>query len=178
LKLKKVLVEEYIAAKAQFMIGEINFEKYQQVKLVPPLNVSLKKKKELLQTVLQEYVSAGKFQVAEWTTASLFKTGLTFEDFAEAFVNSTVPPELSSEEKQEYLNGLNQQAIPFKQKALDVYKANVSSAEKSNIQNEWIEQSKQRMEKLIIELGLGTKINHSQQSTEKKIVPASQIKGN
>lgn len=176
LKRKNNSVEEYIPAKAQFMIGEINFEKYKLVKLVPPLNVSLKKKKDLLQTVLQEYVSAGKFQVAEWTTASLYKTGLTFEDWADAFVNSPVPPELSSEEKQEYLIGLNQQAMPFRQKALEVYRANVASAEKSNIQNEWVEQSKQRMEKLIIELGLGTKINQSQQSTEQNIVPASQIK--
>jgi tetratricopeptide (TPR) repeat protein len=178
LRRKNISIEEYIPAKAQFMIGEINFEKYKQIKLVPPLNISLKKKKDLFQTVLQEYVSAGKFQVAEWTTASLFKTGLTFEDWADAFVNSPVPPELSSEEKQEYLNGLNQQAMPFRQKALDVYKANIASAEKSNIQNEWVEQSKQRMEKLIIELGLGTKINQSQQSTEQTILPASQIKRN
>jgi len=176
LKRKNIAVEEYIPAKAQFMIGEINFEKYQQVKLVPPLNIALKKKKDLLQTVLQEYVSAGKFQVAEWTTASLYKTGLTFEDWADAFVNSPVPPELSPEEQQEYLNGLNKQALPFRQKALDVYKANVASAEKSNIQNEWIDQSKQRMEKLIIELGLGPNINQSQQSAEQKIVPTSQIK--
>jgi tetratricopeptide (TPR) repeat protein len=178
LKRKNNSIDEYIPAKAQFMIGEINFEKYKQIKLVPPLNISLKKKKELFQTVLQEYVSAGKFQVAEWTTASLFKTGLTFEDWAEAFINSPVPPELSSDEKQDYLNGLNQQAIPFRQKALDVYKANIASAEKNNIQNEWVEQSKQRLEKLIIELGLGTKINQSQQSTEQTIVPASQIKRN
>lgn len=178
LKLKKISVEEYVPAKAQFMIGELNYEKYRQVKLIPPFNVSLKKKQNLLQTVVQEYVTAGKFQVAEWTTASLFKTGLTFEDFAEAFLTSTVPPELSTDEKQEYLNGLNQQAIPFKQKALEVYKANVASAEKSNVQNEWVKQSKERMEKLIIELGLGTKMNHSQQSTEKTIMPASQIKGN
>lgn len=178
LKKRNIPVGEYIPAKAQFMIGEIIFDKYKQVKLVPPLNVSLKKKRNLLQTVLKEYVDAGKYQVAEWTTASLFKTGMTFEDLAEAFVSSPAPPELSAEEKQEYLNGLNQQAVPFKQKALEVYKANVASAEKSNIQNEWIEQSRQRMEKLIIELGLGSQINHSQQSTETQIVPASQIKGN
>ena len=175
---RNIPVGEYIPAKAQFMIGEIIFERYKQVKLVPPLNVSLKKKRNLLQTVLKEYVDAGKYQVAEWTTASLFKTGLTFEDLAEAFVNSPAPPELTPEEKQEYLDGLSQQAVPFKQKALEVYKANVASAEKSQIQNEWIEQSKQRMEKLIIELGLGSKINQSEQSTETKIVPVNQIQGN
>ncbi|MDZ7333528.1 MAG: tetratricopeptide repeat protein [candidate division KSB1 bacterium] len=178
LKRKNISVEEYLPAKAQFMIGEINFEKYQQVKLVPPLNVTLKKKKDLLQIVLQEYVTAGKFQVAEWTTASLYKTGLTFEDWADAFVNSPVPPELSPEEKQEYINGLQQQALPFRQKALEVYKANVTNAQRSNIQNEWVEQSKQRMEKLIIELGLGTTTNQSQQTSNQQIIPTSQVKGN
>jgi len=178
LRKRNIPVGEYIPAKAQFMIGEIIFERYKQVRLVPPLNVSLKKKRNLLQTVLKEYVDAGKYQVAEWTTASLFKTGLTFEDLAEAFVSSPAPPELSSDEKQEYLNGLSQQAVPFKQKALEVYKANVAGAEKSNIQNEWINQSKQRMEKLIIELGLGSKINQSEQSTKKAIVPVSQIQRN
>jgi len=178
LRRKNISVEEYLPAKAQFMIGEINFEKYQQVKLVPPLNVTLKKKKDLLQVVLQEYVTAGKFQVAEWTTASLYKTGLTFEDWADAFVNSPVPPELSDEEKQEYINGLQQQALPFRQKALEVYKANVASAQRSNIQNEWVEQSKQRMEKLIIDLGLGRQSNQSQQATDQQIISTSQVKGN
>ncbi|MDZ7375692.1 MAG: hypothetical protein ONB13_03640 [candidate division KSB1 bacterium] len=140
--------------------------------------VLLKKKKDLLQIVLQEYVTAGKFQVAEWTTASLYKTGLTFEDWADAFVNSPVPPELSPEEKQEYINGLQQQALPFRQKALEVYKANVTNAQRSNIQNEWVEQSKQRMEKLIIELGLGTTTNQSQQTSNQQIIPTSQVKGN
>ncbi len=178
LKRRNIDVEEYIPAKAQFMMGEINFVRYTQIKLVPPLKVSLKKKTDLLQTVLKEYVSAGKFQVADWTTASLYKTGLTFENLAESWVNSHIPPELSSEQKEEYLTGINQQAVSAKQKALEFYKANVTTAEKSNIQNEWVDQSKQRMEKLIIELGLSTKINHSQQSAERTIVPASQINRN
>jgi len=178
LRRRKISVEEYIPAKAQFMIGEINFEKYRKIKLVPPLNVSLRKKRNLLRTVLQEYVNAGKFQVAEWTTASLYKTGLTFEDLAEAFTSSPVPPELSSEDKRAYINGLNKQAVPFKKKALEVYKANVASAEKSNIENEWVKQSKQRMEKLIIELGLSSRTDQSQQTTDRNIVPTSQIKRN
>lgn len=178
LKRKGIATGEYIPAKAQFLIAEINYDRYKQVKLVPPLDQTLKKKTSLLQNVLKEYVSAGKYQVADWTTASLFKTGLTFEDLAESFQNSFVPPELDTEEKEAYLAGINKQAVSAKQKALEVYKANVASAEKSNIQNEWVEQSKQRMETLIIELGLGTQINSAQQSTTGNIVPTSQIKRN
>jgi tetratricopeptide (TPR) repeat protein len=178
LRRKGISVGEYIPAKAQFLIAEINYDRYKQVKLVPPLDQTLKKKTSLLQSVLKEYVSAGKYQVADWTTASLFKTGLTFEDLAESFQNSFVPTELDTEEKEAYLAGINKQAVSAKQKALEVYKANVASAEKSNIQNEWVEQSKQRMETLIIELGLGTQINSAQQSSTGNIVPTSQIKRN
>ena len=177
-KRKGISVGEYIPAKAQFLIAEINYDRYKQVKLVPPLDQALKKKTGLLQTVLKEYVSAGKYQVADWTTASLFKTGLTFEDLAESFQNSFVPPELDTEEKETYLAGINKQAVSAKQKALEVYKANVANAERSNIQNEWVDQSKQRMETLIIELGLGTQINSAQQSSTGTIVPTSQIKRN
>lgn len=177
-KRKGISVGEYIPAKAQFLIAEINYDRYKQVKLVPPLDQALKKKTGLLQAVLKEYVSAGKYQVADWTTASLFKTGLTFEDLAESFQNSYVPPELDTEEKEAYLAGINKQAVSAKQKALEVYKANVANAERSNIQNEWVDQSKQRMETLIIELGLGTQINSAQQSSTGTIVPTSQIKRN
>ena len=177
-KRKGIAVGEYIPAKAQFMIAEINYDRYKQVQLVPPLEQTLKKKTNLLQTVLKEYVNAGKYQVADWTTASLFKTGLTFENLAESFQNSFVPPELDDEEKQSYLSGVNKQAVSAKQKALEVYKANVANAEKSSIQNEWVDQSKQRMEVLIIELGLGTQINNAQQSSQGNIVPTSQIKRN
>lgn len=168
-------VDEYLAAKAQYMIAEINFEKYKEVQIVPPLNVSFTKKTQLLKVVLNEYGNAGKFKVADWTTASLFKSGLTVENLAEAVLNSPAPSELTPEEKQDYLNKLNeQQVIPLKRKALEFYKANVASAEKNNIQNEWVESSKTRMEKLIVELGLGSTLNKAGNTSNAKIMPASQ----
>lgn len=174
-----ISVSEYIPAKAQFLIAEINYDRYKQVKLVPPLEQTLKRKTGLLQTVLKEYVNAGKYQVADWTTASLYKTGLTFEDLAESFQNSFIPDDLDAEEKEAYLVGINKQAVSAKQKALEVYKANVANAEKSSIQNEWVDQSKQRMEALIIELGLGsTQMNSAQGSSTGNIVPTSQMKRN
>ena len=160
------------------MIAEINFEKYKQVKIVPPLNISMKKKTRLLQTVLKDYVEAGKFQIADWTTASLYKTGLTFEDLAESIKESPIPNEYSAEEKQAYLKAIDKQVVSAKQKALDVYKANVLNANKNKIRNEWIDLSKERLRQLIVELGLGTRTNRSQGQHKPKIVPASQIKGN
>ena len=171
-----VAVDEYLPAKAQFLIAEINFEKYQKVKIVPPLNVSMKRKTTLLQTVLKGYVEAGKYQVAEWTTASLFKTGMTFEDLAASIQKSPVPDQYSEEEKQTYLAAINKQVVSAKQKALDVYKANVAKAKQSNIENEWIENSQNRIDQLTLELGLGGKTTISQQSGQSRIVKTNQIR--
>ncbi|HDP99757.1 MAG TPA: tetratricopeptide repeat protein, partial [bacterium] len=170
-----VYVDEYFAAKAQFMIAEINFETYQQIKITSPVNVSLKKKTTLLETVLKDYVEAGKYQVAEWTTASLFKTGMTFEDLAGAIESAPVPDQYSEEEKQAFLEAIQKQVVSAKQKALDVYKANVANAKKSDVENEWVQQSKQRINQLSLELGLGSSSSNFSEQPSPKIVKTNQI---
>ena len=168
--------DEYLAAKAQYMVAEINFKYYKKIKLVPPLQRSLKKKKELLSVVLKAYVATGKFKVADWTTASLYKAGLTFEELCEALLSSPVPNELTEQQVEEYYENLKQQLIPFKEKALEFYKSNVTNAEKNNIKNEWTEESKKRMEALIVELGLGgERFNNS--NTSKTNYSSSQTNG-
>ena len=167
-------VQEYYPAKAQFMIGEINFKKYARVKIVPPLNISMKKKTQLLQTVLKEYIEAGKYQVADWTTASSYKIGKTFENLAEAIETAPIPAEYTEEEKQTYLQAINKQVISAKEKALNIYNGNITNAEKNNIHNEWIDNSKERIKQLILELSEQTNLKKINQPN---IVPANQIKG-
>ncbi|MBN2011581.1 tetratricopeptide repeat protein [candidate division KSB1 bacterium] len=148
--------DEYLVAKAQYTIAEIYFDEFKRVRIVPPLRTSLKKKQDLLSKVLKAYIATGKFNIAEWTTASVYKTGVSFEEFCEAILSSPAPPNLTQEDIQKYYANLNQQFVtPFKEKALEFYKTNVANAEKNNITNEWTEESKKRMQALIVELGLG-----------------------
>ena len=168
---------EYLPAKAQFMVGEINFEKYKQVKIVPPLNISMKKKISLLNSVVKEYVEAGKYQVADWTTASLFKTGMAFEHLAETFEISPIPTEYTEAEKQTYSEAINKQVNSTKKKALDVYKANITNAKKNNIQNEWIDKSNKRVNQLLLDLGLPPQSELTQKQNQKNIVPTSHVRG-
>ena len=177
LRRKHIPVEEYLPAKAQFLIGEINFEKYKQIKIVPPLNISMKKKISLLNSVVKEYMEAGKYKVADWTTASLLKTGMVFEHLAESFENSPIPVEYTDAEKQAYLETINKQIIPFKKKACDVFRANIANAKKNNIQNEWVNQSKKHLEQLSLELGLGSQSELTRKPNKKNIVPTSHIRG-
>ena len=145
--------DEYTPAKAQYLMAEIHFDEYKKIRIVPPLNVSLKKKQESLSKVLKAYVATGKYRVADWTTASLHRAGMSFEELCDAILLSPAPSELSPQEAQTYYENLRQQlVVPFKEKALEFYRSNVSNAKKNNIENEWTRESEKRIGVIMIEL--------------------------
>ncbi len=160
--------DEYLVAKAQYMIAEINFEEYKKIRILPPLQQSLKKKQKALSDVLKTYIATGKYKVADWTTASLYKAGMTFEELCESILTSPAPANLADEKVDEYYDNLNKQlVVPFKEKALEFYKSNLENALKNNISNEWTEKSKERARALIAELGIGDKRYMRSASTKK-----------
>lgn len=151
--LRGVVVDDYVAAHAQFMIGEIHFDEYCRIQLVPPLDKNLARKRDELKRVLEAYKEAAKYKVAEWATAASYRIGLAFEEFVRAFLESPRPDNLTPDERLAYDERLAETAQPFKVQALETYRANVRRAEESNIENEWVAQSRKRMQALLIELG-------------------------
>lgn len=149
-----IVVENYIPANAQFLIAEILFAQFQRIKLTPPIEQKLKRKKNKFEEVIKSYTEAAKFKVAEWSTASSYKIGATFEEFANFLLKSPRPQNLSLEDLEEYNIKLWHSVKPFKKKALDTYQANLKQAEKNNIQNLWVLQSRDRVQILTEELGL------------------------
>ncbi|MBD3288756.1 tetratricopeptide repeat protein [candidate division KSB1 bacterium] len=161
--------DEYLVAKAQYMIAEIGFEEYKKIRITPPLQQSLKRKQTALSNVLKTYIETGKYKVADWTTASLYKAGLTFEELCESILTSPAPANLTEEKIDEYYDNLNKQLVlPFKQKALEFYKSNLENALNNNISNEWTEKSKERAQALIAELGIGGKRYNMRSASTKK----------
>ncbi len=53
-----------------------------------------------------------------------------------------------------YDNKLWKTVVPFKEKALEAYQANLKQAAETNIENNWVLESKKRVEALSIELGV------------------------
>jgi len=135
-------VNPYYAAGALFYTGEIHFKQFKEIKLVPPLARNLEKKKNLLKQVLQDYMEAAKLRLAEWTTAASHRLGEAFETFANDLLDSPPPKGLSPEELDTYREKLKQMAIPFMRKAADAYRANIRQAERSGVDNEWVQRSR------------------------------------
>jgi hypothetical protein len=140
------------------MIGEIRFEGYRQVNLDPPMDRSLKRKQTLFNEVLAAYKDAAMYQVADWTTAASHRIGAAFEEFARFFWESP-RQKIAADLLAKYEEQLQQKIRPFKERALDTYQANVKQAEENGINNQWVEQSRQRMQALASELGVELSTN-------------------
>ncbi|RMD87924.1 MAG: outer membrane protein assembly factor BamD [Calditrichaeota bacterium] len=147
-------VDAYFPANAQFLIGEILFKSFQKIKLVPPFQRNLKRKKRLFQSVIKAYTEAAKFKIAEWATAASFRIGQTFEEFAKAFMESPIPKNLSPADVEKYKAQLYVKVLPFKEKAFEAYKANIKKALENQIQNVWVDKTRERLETLRVELGI------------------------
>jgi tetratricopeptide (TPR) repeat protein len=146
-------VDVYMPAQAQFLLGEIRFENYRQVNLEPPLDRNLQRKQTLFNEVLTAYKDAAAYQVADWTTAASYRIGSVFEEFARFFWESP-RQQIAGELLAKYEEQLQQKIRPFKEKALAAYQANVKQAEENSISNDWVEQSRQRIQVLVAELGI------------------------
>lgn len=149
-------LDEYIPAQAQFLLAEMRFQDYCKLELKPPFERNFKKKKNLFNEVLAAYREASDYQVADWATAATHKIGESFEEFARAFSAAPRPEGLSEADLVTYEESLLQKVRPFKERALETYRANLKMAEENNVQNNWVTRSHQRAEALAAELGVAS----------------------
>lgn len=98
------------------------------------------------------YTTAAKYQVGEWATAAVHRIGSAFEEFARAFWESP-RPSLEGDLKVQYEQKLDERIRPFKEKAYETYEANLRQARENEISNDWVDQSRTRLQTLAAELG-------------------------
>lgn len=157
-------IDNYFAAQAQFMLGEIIFKDYKTLELKPPLNINLKRKVAKFQQVFQAYKGALEYQVADWSTAASYRIGMALEEFVRAFMESPAPPGLKGEDLKLYTEKLREKTRPYKKQALATYTKNVRQAEANHIENSWVEDSRKRIEALSAELAQINTTDHESQT--------------
>ncbi len=140
--------DPYFAAQAQFMIGELLFERFKALDLAPPFESRLRRKTAAFTEVVRAYSDAAKYQIADWTTAALFRIGESFEELVRALLEAPLPENLTEEQQLVYRNMLAERARPYREKALEAYERNLAQAEVNQIDNHWIEESRLRAEEL------------------------------
>ena len=138
----------YLAAVASLELAEPVRRRFEVVKLSQPLADSLKLKKSLMEDVIAAYTGAAEYGVAEVTTAATFRLGEVYQQFSADLMSSDRPTELDADALEQYEILLEEQAFPFEEKAIDLYKANADRAP-VGVYDEWVQKSFEQLARLM-----------------------------
>ncbi len=138
----------FYLAKAHLLLADIEIKRYEEIKLVTPLEQNLQKKKSLFDRLLHNYGQAADFPSPALVLAATYRMGEVFEEFSESLLKSERPRKLSTEEREAYDRLLKEQALPYLEKAQEAYRQNIDWAKKAGVENEWVEKSRERFERI------------------------------
>jgi tetratricopeptide (TPR) repeat protein len=157
-KLRKGQLDDtgkYFAAKARYMQGERILAEFDAVKIegdVKQLKDRLRRKGDLLKKAADAFLETAEMSVAEWTTASLYQIGFTYESFTKALLNSPPPDALSAQEKELYKQQIDEFVIPIEERALEAYESGWKKALELGIFNSWTAKMREALGRLNSEL--------------------------
>ena len=134
----------YLAAVASLELAEPARRKFEVLKLTQPLADSMKIKRSAMEEVIAAYTGAADYGVAEVTTASTFRLGEIYEKFSADLMSSERPTELDEAALEQYEFLLEEQAFPFEEKAIDLYKANTDRTP-DGVYDDWVQKSFDRL---------------------------------
>ena len=138
----------YYLAKAHLLLADIEIKRYEKIQLVTPLEKNLKKKKDLFDRLLRNYGQAADYPLPALVLAATHRMGEVFEEFSDSLLKSERPGKLSEEERKAYDRLLMEQALPYLEKAGEAYRQNIDWAKKAGVENEWVEKSRERFERI------------------------------
>jgi TolA-binding protein len=114
------------------------------VRLRAPLAESLKLKTSRMELALAAYGRAAQYGIASVSTAATFETAELYYQLSRDLLASERPRGLNSDELEQYDLLLEEQAFPFEEKAIDLYRVNAGRIG-DGIYDEWVRASFARL---------------------------------
>lgn len=145
------LDSDFFVGMGAFYLGRVAHEQYRLLPVRLPekqMAEDLEHKAQMLLVAQRRYLDTMRVNNAEWATAAGFHIGSLYREFYDDLVGAPVPPALSAEAKEVYLDELRKQVRTLLQKAIAVHEKNLLMAERTGIKNEWVERSNEQMEQL------------------------------
>ena len=114
-----------LAAQAALDVGRISAQDAARIRLSAPVERSLPQRKAAVEAAIQSLEKAGAYGYADITTAASYELGTVYQSFAKALIDSERPRNLSAEEIEQYNILLEEQALPFEEKAIAAHEDNL-----------------------------------------------------
>jgi TolA-binding protein len=112
------------AAQAALELAAPAREQFERLKLVAPLERSLRQKRAAMEAALEAYGRAARFGIPEVATAATYYIGEIYHGFGRSLLESERPADLSEDELEEYEVLLEEQAYPFEEEAIRIHEVN------------------------------------------------------
>jgi len=131
---------KYLGAMAHFKLAQPVYDTFAAIPLTQPLKVSLVPKKKAMQAAIASYNKVASIGVAEFTTAANYQQALIYQKFSADLLASERPKGMDELVLEQYNLVLEEQAEPFNQKAIEIYKAN-SNLVKQEVYDGFVQKS-------------------------------------
>ena len=130
----------YLASFAALGLGKAHQQTFNWTKLKLPLNVSLKRKQKAMAEALSYYQKVMSYQLAEFVPQASFNLAQMYSQLAKDIMSSERPNDLDELALEEYEFVLEDLAIPFEDKAIEIHSNNAQRAWQ-DVFDSWVEQS-------------------------------------
>ena len=129
-----------LAANATLTLATPVREEFKSIKLVVPLKKSLAEKRKAMEAALKAYEAAADYQVAEVTTAATYESAELYRQLGKDLMSSERPKNLKKDELEQYDVLLEEQALPFEEKAIKLHEVNAART-KDGTYDQWVQKS-------------------------------------
>lgn len=138
----------YLAAQMKFENVEVEFTRFQVIKLNQPLKRSLERKKKQMNVVLDQYKEVADMGSAEWTTAANYRIARVYQILGSDLMQSERPKGLTDDQLFQYDILIEEQAYPFEDRAIEVFIHNTNLV-KDEVYDKWVKDSFEALAKLL-----------------------------
>lgn len=129
-----------LAANAAFELTYQDIENFESVSLSLPLKKSLEKKTQVLKEVVGKLEALAEYKDSVIMSAATHQIGSIYRTLARDILKSERPAGLSELELEQYNILLEEQAYPFEEQAMDIYRINIQKVAQGQY-DKWIEQT-------------------------------------
>jgi len=134
----------FLAASAAIELARPMRDAFLEVALKAPLKQTLILKKTRMEQALKAYSAAADYGVAQVTTAATFETAELYYQLSRDLLASERPRDLAAEEQEQYGLLLEEQAFPFEEKAIELFRVNAERVA-DGVYDEWVRASFARL---------------------------------
>jgi hypothetical protein len=146
------LDSDFFLGMAAYYLGEIAHAHYRALPVRLPekqMAKDLEAKARLLLTTQGRFIDAMRANNPNWATAAGYQIGALYREFYDDLVGAPVPPQLTGEARDVYLEEVRKQVRSLLQKAISIHEKNVLMAERlGERENDWVKRSNEQLEQL------------------------------